>query len=200
MRGMTQAFVAIAIPSGDMVHTDFAIRLANMCANPGAQTFIANAKSSLVMLGRNQLVAAAQLAKATHILFLDTDMIFPHDTLARLLARDKDIIGGLYTQRAAPFHPLGVTFEGEHIPVTKSLRRMRIMPTGCLMIRMNVFDKLTKPYFNTRVEGEKLLGEDYAFCENATKAGFEIWCDGDLSVEMGHIGQAIYCLDNAMKP
>ena len=197
---MSQLFVAIAIPSGDMVHTDFAIRLANMCANPGAPTFIANAKSSLVMIGRNQLVAAAQMAKASHLLFLDTDMIFPSDALKRLLAREKDIIGGLYTQRAAPFHPLGITFEGEHIAITSGLRRMKIMPTGCLLIRMSVFDKLPKPYFNTRVEGEKLLGEDYTFCDNATKAGFEIWCDGDLSSELGHIGQALYRLDNATKP
>src|ERR1700722_11020534 len=176
-------FVALGIPSGDMVHADFAVRLANMCANPGVRTFIVNARSSLVMLGRNQIVATAQLAKATHVLFLDTDLVFPPDTLVRLMAREKDIVGGLYTQRAPPFHPLGITFEGEHVAVTSGLRRMKTMPTGCLLIRMSVFEKLTKPYFNTRAEGEKLLGEDYYFCDNTAKAGFEVWCDGDLSNE-----------------
>jgi hypothetical protein len=59
---------------------------------------------------------------------------------------------------------------------------------------MSVFDKLPKPWFTTRIEGEKILGEDYYFCEQAAKAGFEIWCDGNLSREVGHIGQKIYHL------
>ena len=44
----------------------------------------------------------------------------------------------------------------------------------------------------TRAEGEKILGEDYYFCERAREAGFEIWCDGDLSRELAHIGQKAY--------
>jgi hypothetical protein len=40
--------VAIGIPSGDMVHADFAMNLATLCLNPGARTCIINAKSSLV--------------------------------------------------------------------------------------------------------------------------------------------------------
>jgi len=189
---MSTPIVALAIPSSDMVHADFAMRLANMCLNPGARTCIINAKTSIVALGRNQCAEAAKLAGATHLLFLDSDMIFPPDTITRLLKRDKDIVGAVYSQRGAPFHPLGVTYEGEHTHVTSGVRRMKILPTGCLMIRMAVFDTLAKPWFNTRVEGEKLLGEDYYFCERATEAGFEIWCDGDLSKEVGHIGQKTY--------
>ena len=188
---MIQPLVAIGIPSGDMVHADFAMRLATLCMNPGARCCLVNAKSSLVMLGRNQIVAAAQAAKATHLLFLDTDLVFPADTLIRLLAHDRDIVGGVYRQRVPPFHPLGVTFEGEHTFVTNGLRRMKIMPTGCLLIRMSVFDRLTKPFFNTRVEGEKIVGEDVDFCLRAAAAGFEIWCDGDLSREVGHMGQTV---------
>ena len=194
-----EPLIAIAVPSGDMVHADFAMRLATMCLNPGAHAFLINAKSSLVMLGRNQCVAAAQQAKATHLLFLDSDLVFPPDTLARLLAHNKDIAGGLYTQRTPPFHPLGITLEGEHIALTSGLRRMKIMPAGCLLIRMSAFERLTKPYFNTRVEGEKLMGEDYDFCERARAAGLEIWCDGELSREIGHIGQQIFHLGAVQK-
>jgi len=189
---MTVTTVAIAIPSGDMVHADFAIRLATMCLNPGARTCIINAKSSLVALGRNQCAEAAKLAGATHMLFLDSDMVFPIDTMMRLLKHNKDIVGAVYSQRAAPFHPLGITFEGEHMHVTQGLKRMRIIPTGCMMIKMSVFDKLPKPWFTTKIEGEKIMGEDYYFCEQVQKAGLEVWCDGDLSREVGHIGQRVY--------
>lgn len=186
--------VAIGIPSGDMVHADFAMRLATLCLNPGARTCIINAKSSLVALGRNQCVEAAKLAKATHILFLDSDMLFPVDVITRLLRHNKDIVGAMYSQRAAPFHPLGVTYEGEHKNITQGLCRMKIIPTGCLLIRLQVFDRISKPWFSTAIIGEKIIGEDYYFCEQAQKAGFEIWCDGDLSREIGHIGQKIYQL------
>jgi hypothetical protein len=196
----TAPLVAIGVPSGDMVHADFAMRLATLCLNPGARTCLINAKSSIVALGRNQCAEAAKLAGATHLLFLDSDMVFPADTLARLLRHDKDIVGAVYSQRAAPFHPLGITWEGEHVHVTSGLRRMKIIPTGCLMIHTSVFDKIRKPWFSTRIEGEKLLGEDYYFCEAAQKAGVEIWCDGDLSSEVGHIGQQIYTLGSKSGP
>jgi hypothetical protein len=191
---MTQPvpLVAIAVPSGDMVHADFAVRLATLCLNPGARACIINAKSSLIMVGRNQCVEAARLVKATHLLFLDSDIIFPVDTLTRLLKHDKDIVGGLYVQRVPPHHPLGLTFEGKHEAVTGSLKRMKIMPAGCLLLRLALFDKLAKPWFNTQSLDEKIMGEDYYFCERASAAGFEIWCDGDLSREIAHIGQKAY--------
>ena len=191
---VNQPLVAIGIPSGDMVHADFAMTLANFCINPGARIFLLNAKSSLVAFGRNQCVTAALLAKATHLLFLDTDMIFPLNTLSRLLAHQKDIIGAVYSQRAAPFHPLGVMKSGEHKHVPRGVHPMAMIPTGCLLIRTHVFEKLSKPWFNTIAAGDSLLGEDYFFCHNAIAAGMEIWCDGDLSRELGHIGQKIYQL------
>lgn len=192
---MTQAgapLVAIAVPSGDMVHADFAMRLATMCLNPGARAFVINAKTSLVMVGRNQCVEAARLAKATHLLFLDSDITFPPDTLARLLAHRKDIVGGLYVQRVPPHLPLGVTIEGQHEAVTSGLKEMRQMPTGCLLLNLAIFDKLSKPWFNTKEVGERIMGEDYYFCERAIQAGYQIWCDGNLSREIAHIGQKAF--------
>ena len=190
-----QPIIAIGIPSGDMVHTDFAMTLANFCAGLTIPFFIANAKSSLVALGRNQCTAAAIAAKATHLLFLDTDMVFPMDTLTRLLAHDKDIVGAVYSQRNPPFHPLGVMESGAHAHVPPGLHRMQMIPTGCLLIRTEVFQKLPKPWFNCLTVGDSILGEDYFFCQNATAAGYDLWCDGTLSRELGHIGQKTYKLD-----
>jgi hypothetical protein len=62
---------------------------------------------------------------------------------------------------------------------------------------MQVFDKLSKPYFrfDTDANGD-IIGEDYVFCDRARAAGFRIWCDSLLSREIGHIGQAVYRLPN----
>ena len=183
--------VAIGVPSGDFVHTDFAMGLAMLCMNPGAPVCLLNSRSSLVPLGRNQCVGAAEIVKATHLLFLDTDMVFPPDTLVRLLKHDKDIVGASYARRVPPFHPLTVDEAGEHKHITSGLQRVRLLPTGCMLLRMNVFQKLSKPYFNLATEGDQLRGEDYFFCQQARMRGFDIWCDGDLSVQLGHIGQKI---------
>lgn len=192
-----QIRVAIAVPSGDMVHAEFAMRLANMCLDPGASCFIVNARSSLVMVGRNQCVQAAQLAGASHILFLDSDIVFPADLLSRLLTHDKDIVGGLYVQRAPPHRPVGMTIEGRIEVVPEGLRRMASMPTGCLLIKMPVFGALSQPWFNTKCVGEKIMGEDVYFCENARQAGYDVWCDGTLSRVLGHIGSHTYGLTDA---
>ncbi len=185
--------VAIGIPSGDMVHADFAANLAALCLDPGTLTGVINCKGSIVAVVRNQCVAAAQMIKATHLLFLDSDMTFPLDVMKRLLQRDKDIIGATYSRRAAPFNPTGMPLAGAAIE--NGLRRMKVVPTGCLMIKMHVFDKLPKPWFSDRVEGEQILGEDFHFCERAAAAGFEIWEDTALSREVGHIGQKTYRLE-----
>jgi hypothetical protein len=190
---LAKSLVAISVPSGDIVHTDFAMSLAMLCMDHSVQSFLLNSRSSLVPLGRNQCVGGAQIMKATHLLFLDTDMVFPADTLARLLTHDKDIVGATYSQRMPPFHPLAVTEEGE-TTVTSGLQRMRIMPVGCILIRTGVFNALAQPYFSLIADGDQLQGEHYSFCAKVRASGFDLWCDGDLSAQIGHIGQKIYRL------
>ena len=76
---------------------------------------------------------------------------------------------------------------------------MRNLPTGCLLIKMTVFDKITKPWFSGRVEGEHIIGEDMYFCECAAAAGLEIWQDVALSQEVGHIGERVFRLGETWK-
>ncbi len=185
-------FVALCIPSGDMVHADFAANLAALCLDPGERTAVINSKGSIVAIVRNQCVAAAQLIKATHVLFIDSDMVFPLDVMKRLLSHNKDIVGALYARRRPPFGPIGTAYDDAK--ETNGLLRMKHIPTGCLLINMRVFEKLTKPWFSDRVEGEQIVGEDVHFCERAATAGFEIWQDTVLSREVGHIGENIFRL------
>jgi hypothetical protein len=76
---------------------------------------------------------------------------------------------------------------------------------------MAVFDKLKKPYFaeppvwmfnqlcqQTRFKEDDVVGEDTYFCLNARAAGFDIWCDGSLSLEIGHIGTKVFYIEQAI--
>lgn len=186
--------VAICFASGDMVHADFALSLAGLCAeaNP-IETPIINAKSSIVAEARNRCVELAREHAADALLFLDTDMVFPRTTLQRLLAWDRDIVGATYPKRVAPYTVLGANLPGGRAEQDGALMEMRHMPTGCLMIRMSVFDALPGPGFRFRYEAQTgvIVGEDYDFCDRARAAGFSIWCDTQLSFDIGHIGQTI---------
>ena len=156
---------------------------------------------SLTALARNQIVDIAQKQGCKYLMFLDTDMTFPPDTILRLMKHQKDIVSGLYFERYAPHRPvirqdyddgkekgyaLADYTQGDLIEVAAT-------GGGCLLINMEVFDRLEKPYFDYRLEKtEKDLGiketfysEDLVFCEKARRAGYKIWCD--TTIRCGHL-------------
>jgi len=189
--------VAICFASGDMVHADFALALAGLCAGAHPiDTPIVNAKSSIVAEARNRCVELAREHGADFLLFLDSDMVFPRTTLQQLLAQDKDIVGATYPRRVPPHSVLGASLPGGRTEQDGALIEMRHLPTGCLMIRMSVFDALPGPSFRFLVEPTTgvIVGEDYDFCDRARTAGFSVWCDTKLSFEIGHIGQSVHRL------
>lgn len=177
-----------------MVHADFALALAGLCnSTPPLETPIVNNKSSIVAAARNDGVKRAREFGCDHILFLDSDMTFPRTTLHRLLVHREAIVGATYVKRVAPFSLLGSAVEAKPTVDGRGLTEMRRIPTGCLLIRLSVFDALTRPYFRyvTDEAGGEIVGEDYAFCDQARAAGFRIWCDANLSLEIAHLGQQV---------
>lgn len=48
----------------------------------------------------------------------------------------------------------------------------------------------------TKFWGGNYMGEDYNFCLKAQRYGFQVWCDLDLSLELGHIGETTVYLGN----
>jgi len=148
---------------------------------------------SLTALARNNIVDIAKKQECTHLLFLDTDMTFPPDTIERLLSHQKDIVSGIYFERYAPYRPvLRQRFQdGYTIPNYPPSGLIKVDATGggCLLINMEVFDYLQKPYFDYRLEKsgikETFFSEDLVWCERVRTAGFDIWCD--TSIRCGHL-------------
>jgi hypothetical protein len=188
--------VSIAVPSGDMVHADFAMAYAQLClASSGIPLQLTTVKSSIVAQARNNGVELARKFGADYIFFLDSDMLFPPTALFRLLLHARDIVGATYTKRVAPFDILGTKLAEQPAVLTGDLLEMQRIPTGCLLIKMSVFEKLSKPYFRFETDANGgIIGEDYVFCDQARAAGFRIWCDAVMSREIGHIGLNVYRL------
>jgi hypothetical protein len=149
---------------------------------------------SLTALARNQIVDIVQQHGGfTHLLFMDTDMTFPQDTIRKLVLHDKDVVSGLYFERYAPYRPMVRKRLDDGYSLADftqaPLIEVDALGAGCMLIKMDVFDKLEKPYFEYRLTKsgvkETFLSEDIVFCERVREAGIKIFCD--TTIRCGHL-------------
>lgn len=145
---------------------------------------------------RNEAINMAIAGQFDYIIFMDDDMVIPVGThiFSKLLEADKDIIAPLFFVRSKPYLPLlfrrlelangaFITYENILDYPKNELVKVDGVGFGFVMVKMEVFKKLKQPYFAYSDQ----YGEDLRFCEEAGKAGFEVWCD--TSIQIGHIGQ-----------
>lgn len=191
--------VCIAMPSFDMMHTDCAVSLLNLgcySTRQGIPLMLTNPRMSIVHKARCEAVRFASIHGATHLFFVDSDMRFPADALARLLNHRMDVVGANYVKRGEHGGSTGVALGGRELKPRKRLHQVDSLGTGLLLIRMTVFRDWAMPYFNITwddVEGE-FQGEDWTFCRDCRERGIKVWCDGDLSAQCEHVGTKRYSL------
>lgn len=149
---------------------------------------------SIIANNRTLLVHTAVKAKASHILFIDTDMRFPKDTLERLLAHKKDIIGVNCKQRTrdewiSTKNGKFVSSEGK-----TGIEEIDTTGLGLALININVFtgkirsvppNCFSQPFDSST---GMFVGEDVYFCTIARDNGFKVFIDHDISREVKHIG------------
>jgi hypothetical protein len=150
---------------------------------------IATIDCTYIHQGRERAVEKALAKEADYLFFLDTDMVVPADTVSRMLAYHKPVIGVNYASRRSPFKStvklLGLS-EGE-IPKDQ-LFECHAVGAGAMLINMDIFKSMKRPWFWFNYE--PWTGEDVYFCEKARSLGFSIFCDS--SIKVGHIGLTIY--------
>lgn len=194
-------YIAVCTPARDMVHTMFTYDLVNMVANHTLNTndaiSLKISQGTLIANQRAELCLDAMREKCTHVLFIDSDMRFPHDMIERLLQHDLDIVATNCARRRMPTGPTAQIYKenGERelvytMPETTGLQEVGSVGMGVMLIKANVFAKLAEPWFETPWRHDKrgYIGEDVFFCKKAREAGFKIWIDHDVSKEIGHIG------------
>lgn len=136
----------------------------------------------------------AQL-KPDYILFLDADMTHPADTLVKLLAHNKDIVGGLYHYGAHPFPPVALVRNSDdsmrYTAITlydDALFRVDATGMGCVLIKREVFENVEFPWFLYEEDPDKgirSISEDMHFFKKVRAEGYEVWIDP--TVKCGHI-------------
>lgn len=178
--------IVLATPTRETVTAGFAGDLVKVCRRHPDVKFLAATGIYIANL-RNLAVTMAQRVGATHILFIDSDMRFPEDTLDRLLAHQAPIVAANYVMRTMP--ELWVARRrGQSVSSVgqAGLDLVDSVGFGAILINMEVFASLSQPWFDTPFDGQQQIGEDLFFCQKATDEGFLVWIDHDLSQHVRH--------------
>lgn len=190
--------IAIAVASNDMIYTDTAMSLISMLTYSlykvkNVHPFVINKKSAITDLNHCDLVHIAKENKADKILFFDPDQTFPANSLEKLLSHKKDYVSTYCTQRQAPFKTTAMHLDGK-VRLTplnaEGLIEVKWIGNPLSLISMSVLDKIDYPYFRVTLDMEKRewQGCDLWLCKRMREEGIKIWCDTELSKEIGHIG------------
>ena len=198
--GGNRPSVMIAVPAMEMVNAEFAQHLAMSCANlvaHGIRINMAFNIGSVITIARRNLVDIFLKSDFDHIFWVDSDMKFPIDAPIRLLARNKDIVGANYRRRRFP-NPNFTGMSGSAGKFTEfkttdnspAMELIDVLPHGLVMVKRAVYEKVAQPHYIQEFIPDLNLeiGEDIYFCQKAIAAGYEVWCDQELSREVSHIG------------
>ena len=96
----------IAVPCMDYVHVDFMQSLLKLCQHlqrEGIRYHAEIQSGTLIYFARNKLASKAVCEEYTHILFLDSDMVFDESIVETLQFADKDFVCGAFQARRAPY-------------------------------------------------------------------------------------------------
>lgn len=186
--------IAIVIPSGDMVHTDFAMSLTNLVAHSikSCEVTIINPRSSMIPKGRWDGVKQALSIGADYILFIDSDQTFPPHALMHLLQRNRPIIGATCLTRREPIEYTARDAEGSRIDFSNLTGVHPVTSNGfpfCL-INAKVFQRIPEPWFAIGYNPNtgKWVSEDEYFCHQVAAKGYTVYVDADLTKQIGHLG------------
>ena len=199
----------IAIPCMDMLPVGFVQSLLYM--HKGDNPTVYFKPNSLVYDSRNLLSLYAIENGFDNVLWLDSDMLFPPNTLTKLEAYNMDMVTGLYVKRHEPVEP--VLYEKieepergrdgkliANIASYTNYPRDAFFPVagcgfGCVLTSTKLLKHVWDEY-GPAFTPYPWASEDISFCNRVNQLGYQIYCDS--SVSCGHIGQFIYT-ENLLK-
>jgi FkbM family methyltransferase len=211
-------FVGLAVYSG--YHPLFIASLLHLLQAPPCAISVKQwPGDSLVCRARNVLAAQFLQTDCTHLLFLDTDLIFSTEQIAHLVSHDELIVAGFYPKKQKVLDWVLNTIEGE-TPDERGLQRVKYAGTGCLLIAREVFERMIEAhpeieftpdrevgvkhwdFFSVGVyhypDGtRRYLSEDWYFCQRALDLGIPV--HADARVELKHVGDFVYPLEDPLQ-
>ncbi len=173
---------------------------------------------SLVSRARNTLTRKFLDSDCTHLLFIDSDLIFSSDQIRRIVSHNEDVVGGFYPKKKQGDPELVCNALDQSPPMDeRRLTQLKYIGTGFLCVKREVFDRMIEAYGKdlwytsdndcATVEYDfwsvgtyqypdgtkRYLSEDWYFCQRALDLGFKVY--GDNGILLRHSGSAVYPLE-----
>lgn len=182
----------IAIPTTDYVPADFVKSLAKLQQELGRRGVAYDVEvqsGTLVYIARNRLANKAINENYSHVLWIDSDMVFGEKVLEDLMDVGKEMVCGAFVSRRPPYGPcIYSSIEENAIEKVKEFGTRPFMVDGCgfamVLTSVELLQAVTQK-FGTCFQPTPYYGEDLAFCWRVKQLGREIWCEP--TVRPGHI-------------
>lgn len=177
---------------------------------------------SLIPRARNAITSRFLESDCTHLLMIDSDLIFSNEQISRIASHDEDIVSGFYPKKQeGPCQMVCNSLDTAVSPRENGLLEIKYAGTGFICIARRVFEAMIHAYRDTieyvpdqqpgRTEWDlwpvgvykfpngksRYLSEDWFFCQRAIDLGFKVWADTHILLK--HSGTAIYPLSYQMK-
>tara|TARA_Y100001972_G_scaffold124702_1_gene174448 strand:- start:559 stop:1386 length:828 start_codon:yes stop_codon:yes gene_type:complete len=234
-------FVATPVHSDVSIHyAQTMLELQKECIRRNIRVMFQLMKSSLVTQGRNLCVSGFLQSDYTHLLFVDSDIAFDVESIFKMLDKDKEIISQPYPIKSPKWetlvkkydagfikkpqdcqlhinqYPILLKDDDHDIDFKDGVVEVTHAPTGCMLIKRNVFDKLHKAYPNMDIkqktvidgkfrdrphlyayfdtyydpETKRYFGEDFAFCRLWKNIGGKLYAY--IMDYITHVGEFQY--------
>lgn len=158
-------------------------------------------QTSMLPEGRERCAEAAR-KDGRDLVFFDTDMDFPRDTIHRLVAANRPIVAANCVSKILPSAPTarrkaqGSVF-GEKVytdPDSVGHEEVDRIGAAVMYIKHHVLEEIPRPRFEMLWKGEDhgYQGEDWRLCELFEQKGYKPVINHELSKQIGHWGRFRY--------
>ena len=183
--------VMIAVPCLNNVHIKFVSSLIALLFHriDNVEYRLQFVTDSLTYTARNELAAMAMEEKVDYVLWIDADMVFPADSLERLLSHKLDMVTALYYKRRGKHEPVIYDLELQgitNIPNDVVFMQVGACGFGMVLMRREVLERTTDKH-HLLFHPDYDLSEDLSFCRRWRDCGGKIYCDSSL--KLGHMGE-----------
>lgn len=206
--------IAVCVPCRDSVLAGFAFDMARMCSYEAKRgvndVHLLQMPGTLIFTQREKLVDEALEWGADYVLWIDSDMRFPANTIEIMLARDVPILGVNATTRREPVMPTAMNLKLDRSDNEvkqvwtkiesrgkQGIEQVTAVGFGVTLIKTDVFKKVPKPWHDVIwTDHGNVIGEDVSFCVKCLEQDIPVFVDHELSMHIGHIGTKTFGWDD----
>lgn len=184
----------IAIPAMDFICTEFVkslLRLTDKLKDDGVDFETRIEAGTLVYFARDKLARYAMNNGFTHVLWLDSDMVFEPEILEDLQFSGKSFVSGIAHGRRKPYmsclfksySPEVIRWEYKDYP--HNTFEVAACGMAVTLVETKILSDVIMKY-NTAFTPTEYFGEDVAFCDRARSFGYKVYAEP--AVRVGHVG------------